>query len=163
MPANVRHAVRSRVQSMTSPQPCPQPVRVRAASAQLPGNCRETSETCLGSWRETSHQISVNGRAKVRTKVGAMVRKPLSNGRRITHSFRLGVRRNVRRIIRAASRELSEQRPRNSRAISRQRPEISYKFVRVQSVTVHFPRSVHVRVQTANSPQPHIAVIAVLK
>jgi len=40
-----------------------------------PGNCRATTETCPGSWRETSHEAPLNVRAKVRTIVGAMVGK----------------------------------------------------------------------------------------
>jgi hypothetical protein len=77
MPANVRRNVRSRVQSMTSPQS----VRGRVISTQHPawcpaqcpmnhpGNCRATAETCPGSWRETSHQAPVNVRAKFAPKL----------------------------------------------------------------------------------------------
>ena len=70
-------------QSAVSPQPCPQPVRGRAISAQHPAwrptqhprNFRATSETCPGSWREASHKTPMKVRAKVCTIVGTMVRK----------------------------------------------------------------------------------------
>jgi len=98
MPPRVSVDVRSRVQSMTSPQSvrnrdrsqsvaaqCPRSIRcgVRAASAEAsaqhpvnhPGNYRATAETCFGNWRDTSRQPPMNIRAQVRTNVGTMVRR----------------------------------------------------------------------------------------
>jgi hypothetical protein len=53
-----------------------------------PSNFRATAETCPGSWRETSHKTPMNVRAKVCTKVGAMVRKRLGNYRRSPRRIR---------------------------------------------------------------------------
>ena len=50
--------------------------------------------------------------------------------------------------------------PGNIHATVGQFPGSGQEFSMNLSVTVHSPRSVHVRVQTTNSPQPHIAVIA---
>lgn len=76
MLANVRHDVRGRIRSMTSPQSIHNRDRSRFASAQRPanhtGNGRATSAQRPNSCRETSHATAANVRTGLAQQPGCI-------------------------------------------------------------------------------------------